>query len=173
MCVFGITYFGLNRIVFVSVFILVPIPLSSLHNSLAKGVVHISLLFPFLKWRNSNEAPVLGSITALATCEVIVEYSLNKYWMTGHLLFRCLVLFDVRKVLLRVFCNCLGSGIFVCWVNLHFFQSYRFGKGEGIYWKMYLYFNNIKIIEKKEWKKKTCVSDENYDFMYLIDKVNK
>ena len=49
-------------IVLVSVFILVPIPFSSLPKSLAKDVVQSYLLFPLIKWRNSNEDPVFGSI---------------------------------------------------------------------------------------------------------------
>ena len=73
------TLLGLNRIVFVPVFILVPIPLISLSNSLAKDVIQRSILFPCIKWRNSNEAPVLGSITGLVLYEFIVEYFSIKY----------------------------------------------------------------------------------------------
>ena len=65
---------GLNRIVLVPVFILVPIPFRNLPNSLAKDVVQSYLLVPLIKWRNSNKDPVVGSITLLATCEFIVEY---------------------------------------------------------------------------------------------------
>ena len=76
---FGMAFLGLNRIVLVPVSILVPIPFRSLPNSLAKDVVQSSLLFPLIKWRNSNEVHVFGTITGIATCEFIVEYISTKY----------------------------------------------------------------------------------------------
>ena len=68
-----------NRIVFVHVAIIIPTPFAKRPNSLEKELSHSILSGSRLKYLNSNDAPVLGSITGCARYEFIVEYLNFKY----------------------------------------------------------------------------------------------
>ena len=70
---------GRKRIVLVPFFILLPTPLASLPNSFTNDVTHMVRFGPVIRYLNSSEAPLFGSITEFASCEFIIEYFFMRY----------------------------------------------------------------------------------------------